>query len=82
MKIFRVAKYFWQVKYIHLYEYICYKNLFLRKNQTDHVQHLILAWEEKGEVISDKKLPPSFLSRTTIQTLGTNSGTKLKAQKI
>ena len=39
---------------------------------------------KKGEVIPDNMAPKSYfpLSRTTIRTLSTNSGTKLRAEKI
>ena len=61
-----------------------YKNLFLRKNQTDHVW----TWfgqsgkrRSNARQYGTKKLPPSFLSGITIQTLCTISATKLMARK-
>ena len=61
-----------------------YKNLFLRKKSSQPGAALDLARVEKGEVIPDNTAPKNyllFLSRTTIGTLSTNSGTKLKTGK-
>ena len=61
-----------------------YKNLFLKKKSSQPCAVLDLAKVENGEVILDNMAPKSyflFLSRTTIKTLSTNSGTKLKAGK-
>ena len=37
-----------------------YKNFFLRKNQTDHVRHLIWPEWKKGEIIPDNTAPKSY----------------------
>ena len=61
-----------------------YKNLFQRKKSRRPCAALDLASVEKRELIPDNKSPKGyhqFLSRTTIETLSTNSGTKLKAEK-
>ena len=64
----------------HKTKHIFYKNLFLRKKSSRTRAALDLARVEKGEVIPDSAAPKSdfpFLSRTTIQTLSKNPGTKL-----
>ena len=56
-----------RLHFLCCWEYI--KIYFKEKNQADRVQHLILAWVEQEEVISDSAAAKSdflFLSRTTI----------------